>query len=124
MSATIHGLTDLTFGIPAAESGLAIQRFSVTQRADKREVRQTTGEFAAVIAGVGIRAEITFSGVKRGSGIATNIGAALTLATANKALVDTNGLTSTVIVLDEVTNDASTEDFIQTSGRATAYALS
>ena len=62
MSATIHGLTDLVFGVSQDESGMVIQKFTVSRKGDKKEIRGKGGDYVAVAAGYGIKGDITING--------------------------------------------------------------
>jgi hypothetical protein len=117
MSATIHGLADLSFGITSDESGLVIQKMTVTRKGDKKEIRGKDGEFVAVAAGYGKKGDISINGYKRSTGITSNIGAALTVANT----IAGNGLTGTLIIMDEITDDLGNEDFAQISVKGSAY---
>lgn len=117
MSATIHGLQDLTFGIPQDEAGLVIQKMTISRKGDKKEVRGKSGDFVAVAAGYGIKGDISINGYKRSTGITTALGAVFTVANT----VAGNGLTATLIILDETSDDLGNEDFVQMAAKATAY---
>jgi len=119
MSATVHGLQDLTFAIPEDEAGIVIQRFSSQRRSDKREIRDKDGEYAAVAAGFGKKIDFTITGFKRGAGVASVLGATMTVAND----ISGNGITGTTTILDEVGDDMANTEFESLNIRGSGYDL-
>ena len=107
--ATIIG--GVTFGISDDANGLVTDKLSVSNKAQKKEVRDKVGEVVSV-AYYGFTSDISGSGV--GVSTITAIGTAITAATASAKL-------GSAIYLDSINFDFSNEDFVKTSFKGTSF---
>lgn len=109
MAASVIG-NALSWGLPADEVSLVTQSVSITNKRDKKEVKDYQGEVASV-AYYNATSEVSVEGY--GNATANTPGATLTLTA-------TGGIVSTLYI-DEVSLDYANEDFVKSSITATAY---
>lgn len=100
-----------TFGIAQNANGLQTDKLTVSNKSQKKEVRDSLGDVVSV-AYYGFMSDISGSGV--GVSTITSIGTAITAATASAKL-------GSAIYLDSVSFDFSNEDFVKTSFKATSF---
>lgn len=110
MPATIIG-NSLNWGMPNEEASLATQSVSVTNKSDKKEVRDAQG-YISTVAFYNQTSEISIEGY--GDALGLTIGTSLSVNSSSSDIVST-------VYIDEVTLDYSNEDFTKSSISATAY---
>ena len=107
--ATIIG--GATFGISADANGLTTDKLTVSNKAQKKEIRDRVGDVCSV-AYYGFTSDISGSGY--GEADEYGIGGLVTAATATEAVGST-------ILLDSISFEFSNEDYVKVSWKGTSF---
>lgn len=123
MAATLINATGLQFGIKEDEDGLIIEKVSRSFKDKSKPVLSKQGETIG-FARYDKSADITISGLKKATGslVALAVGAIVTDANvANET--EGHGVTGGSLILNEVSEDETQEDFLKIDLKLTRYPL-
>lgn len=120
MSATLINATGLQFGVKEDETDLVIEKVTRTYKRKNKAVLSKQGEIIGH-SFYDATLDVSISGLKKSTGtlIALALGAVATIANVSEG----HGITGGSLLLHEVSEDETQEDFVKTDLKLTRYPL-